>query len=31
MKAGDNSYLTVFAITLREQAILKEEVDNFAV
>lgn len=31
MKTGDNSYLKVFTITLREQAILKEEVDNFAV
>lgn len=25
MKAGDNSYLKVFVITVREQAILKED------
>lgn len=29
MKASDNTYLNVFVITVREQAILKEELDNF--
>lgn len=31
MKAGDNSYLEVFVITVRDKAILKEELDNFEV
>ena len=31
MKGGDNSYLKVFVITVRDQAILKEEPDNFEV
>lgn len=31
MKSGDNSYLKVFVITVREQAILREELHNFEV
>lgn len=31
MKAGDNSYFKVFFITVSEQAILKEELDNLEV
>lgn len=31
MKAGDNFYLKVFAITLWEQAHLKEKLDNFKI